>query len=342
VLSVTSDLPLIGFGLPVSGSWATPAMMRHVARRAEALGYASLWTFQRVLLPADPELDPTYVADHNPSQRAVDDPVYRAVHDPVVPLAYVAGHTERIGLGTATICAPFTAPALLAKTLASLDVLSDGRLTAGVGMGWMPEEHTAAGVPFERRGARMDEYLRCLQALWTQDPVEFSGEFYTVPRAHVAPSPVQRPHPPVLVGGAAAPALRRAGRLAQGWISSTRQDLTRIGGSVETVREGAREGGRDPDAVRVVVRGLVDLVDDDPGRSRRPLHGTREQVLDDLAGLRAQGVTEVFFDLNFSPRVTAPGVEAGAALDEAERVLDAFAPARTESWPRPTPPRPPA
>ena len=98
-------------------------------------------------------------------------------------------------------------------------------------------------------------------------PVEFAGEFYTVPRSHVGPPPVQRPHPPVLLGGAAAPALRRAGRLAQGWICSSRQDLTDLGASIETVRDGAREAGRDPEAVQIVVRGVVDLVDDDPGGS---------------------------------------------------------------------------
>jgi probable F420-dependent oxidoreductase len=248
------------------------------------------------------------------------------VLDPVVTLAHVVGHTERIRLGTATICAPFTAPALLAKTLTSLDVLSDGRLTAGLGMGWLPEEYAAAGVPYERRGERMDEYLRCLEALWTQDPVEFAGDFYTVPRSHVGPPPVQRPHPPVLLGGAAAPALRRAGRLAQGWIAGSQQDLDLIGASIETVREGALEAGRDPGAVLIVVRGVVDLVDDDPGSRRRPLRGTQEQVLDDLAALAAQGVTEVFLDLNLSPRVTAPGIDTGAALDYAERVLDAFGP----------------
>ena len=167
-------------------------------------------------------------------------------------------------------------------------MLSGGRLTVGLGMGWLPEEYAAAGVPYERRGARMDEYLRCLEALWTQDPVEFAGEFYTVPRSHVGPPPVQRPHPPVLLGGAAAPALRRAGRLAQGWIASSRHDLTDLGASIETVRDGAREAGRDPEAVQIVVR--------------RPLQGTREQMLDELAALRAQGVTEVILDLNLSPR----------------------------------------
>lgn len=322
------DLPLLGFGLPVAGSWATPSSLLHVARRAEELGYASLWTFQRLLQPAEGELDPAYDAAHNPSTRPVQDPSYRAVLDPVVPLAYVAGHTHRIGLGTATVCAPFTPPVLLAKTMSSLDVLTGGRLSVGLGIGWMPQEYTAAGVPFARRGARMEEYLRCLHVLWTQDPVEFAGTFYTVPRSHAGPPPVQRPHPPVLLGGAAEPALRRAGRLAEGWISSSRQDLSSIGRSVGMVRDGAHEAGRDPDAVRILVRAVVELAEDGPRTGRRPLEGTREQVLEDLVALRGQGVTEVFFDLNLSPRVGSPDVDADEALDYADRVLDAFAPAK--------------
>ena len=326
---MSDGLPLLGFGLPCSGSWATPTTMVHIAQRAEELGYASLWTFQRVLYPAEGGLDPSYDADHNPATRAADDASYRAVHDPLLPLAYVAGHTERIRLGTATICAPFTAPALLAKSTASLDVLSGGRLTVGLGIGWLPLEYAAAGVPFTRRGARMDEYLRCLLALWTQDPVEFAGEFYTVPRSHTGLRTVQRPHPPLLLGGAAPAALRRAGRLAQGWISSSRQDLTRIGESVALVREGAREAGRDPETVRILVRGLAELTEKDPGPDRHPLQGTREQVLDDLVVLRGHGVTEVLLDYNFSPRVGSPDVDAADATAHAEHVLEAMAPART-------------
>jgi probable F420-dependent oxidoreductase len=313
---MSGDLPLLGFGLPVSGRWATPDTIRRIARGAEARAYASLWTFQRVLYPVGRTLGPAH----------------QSVLDPVVALAHVAAHTDRIRLGTATICAPFTAPALLAKTLASLDVLSEGRLTAGVGMGWLPEEYAAAGVPYERRGARMDEYLRCLEALWTQDPVEFAGEFYTVPRAHVAPPPVQRPHPPVLLGGSAGPALRRAGRLANGWICSSQHDLSTVAAAIDTVRDGAREAGRDPAAVQIVVRGVVDLLDDEPGGLRRPLQGTRGQVLDDIRALGAQGVTEVFLDLNLSPRVGFPDVDAGEAVEHAERVLEAFAPTK----PRPS------
>ena len=305
-----NPLPRIGFGLPVAGPWATPETIVHVARRAEELGYASLWTFQRTLFVDDAGLEEAH----------------RSVLDPVVALALAAGCTRRIGLGTATICAPFTPPAVLAKTLTSLDVVSGGRLTAGVGAGWLPAEYAAAGVPYERRGARFEEYLRCLVALWTQDPVEFAGEFYVVPRSQVGPRPVQRPHPPLLVGGTAEAMLRRAGRLAQGWIGSSRHDLTRIRTDVTHVRAGADEAGRDPDALRIVVRGVVDLVGTDPGPGRRPLHGTRAQVLDDLAALAAQGVTEVFLDLNLSPRAAWPDVDPAAALAYADEVLDAFAP----------------
>ena len=306
---MTADLPKIGFGLPVAGPWATPQIVADTARLAETLGYSSLWTFQRVLSPTGGDLEPPH----------------RAVHDPVVMLSYVAGLTSTIGLGTATLCAPFVAPVLLAKTVTSLDVMSGGRLTIGLGSGWITEEFTAAGVPFERRGARLDEYLRCLDVIWAGDPVSFEGDFYTLPVSDFGLRPVQRPHPPILLGGTAPAALRRAGRVAQGWIGSSGLDLDRIGPLVETVRSGALHAGRDPGSLRMVVRCVPDLVDADPGPRRRPLQGTRSQVLDDLVSLRTQGVTEVFFDLNLSRRVGFPDVDVGEAVDYSRQVLHAFA-----------------
>lgn len=309
-----SDLPLLGFGLPVSGVWATPTSMLDVARRAEALGYDALWTFQRLL-------QPTVGVDEsaNPSALPVDDPSYAAVHDPLLPLALVAGHTERVRLGSATVCAPFLAPAVLAKSAVTLDVLSGGRFTLGIGSGWMPQEYEAAGVPLAGRGARMEEYLHCLHALWAQQP--FAGDLYRVPDARLGVAPVQRPHPPVLLGGSAPAALHRAGRLAEGWISSTKQDLATLGASVAHVRRGADDAGRDPGAVRVVVRAVPDL----DGPRQGPFTGTPEQVRADVRQAAAQGATEVFFDLNFSPRVVAVDAEQAGAY--AERVLEALAPA---------------
>lgn len=301
-------LPLLGFGLPISGSWARPATLQHVARRAESLGYASLWTFQRLLNPVG--TDPAAP--------------YRSVLDPVVSLAHVAAVTHRIRLGTAIVNAPFLAPIVLTKQLTSLDHVSSGRLDVGLGLGWSREEFAAVGVPYDRRGARMEEYLRCMRTIWTEDVVAFDGEFYSVPPSRVRPLPVQKPHPPVLLGGTAAPSLRRAGRLADGWISSSRHDLTRIGTDIATVRDAAEGAGRDPAALRFVVRGLVDI--NDGARSRSPLRGTAEQIREDLALLADQGVTEVFLDLNYHPAVGSPDVDPASSVPFAESVLETFAP----------------
>ena len=317
----------MGFGLPVSGSWATPATMVRIARRAEALGYSSLWTFQRLLGPRVGDDGTRAGPERSPSPRTPEDPAYLAVQDAILPLAYVAGHTERIRLGTATVCAPFTPPAVLAKALTTLDHLSNGRLTVGVGMGWMRHEHVAAGIPYERRGDRFEEYLRCLQALWTQDPVEFDGEFYRVPRSRNALLPLQRPRPPLLVGGEAPVALRRAGRLADGWIASSGHALGGLEESLGHVRDGARDAGRDPDAVHVLMRVLVDLTDAPIDASRAPFRGSAEQVRDDLAELRSRGVTEVLVDLNLDPRVGSPDVDPDAATELAEHTLRLLAPA---------------
>ncbi len=295
----------IGFALPVSGAWATPGNVVEVARRAEELGYASLWTFSRLLVPEAARLPP----------------VYASVLDPVVTLASAAAVTERVRLGTAIVNMPFQPPVVLAGQLATLDVLSAGRVDAGLGLGWVPEEFEAAGVPFERRGARAEEYLACLRALWGPDPVEFAGKFYRVPRSSVLPKPVQRPHPPLLLGGGAPAALARIGRLADVWISASRFDPARLGQYVEPVRQAARDAGRDPAGLRFVCRGVVRA-----GERTGPLTGSLGQVRADLPGLAAQGITEVFVDLNFDLAVGSPDVEPEVAMARAREVLEALAP----------------
>jgi probable F420-dependent oxidoreductase len=302
----------LGVGLPVSGAWATPANQLRVARLAEALGYRTLWTFQRLLVAA------------RPGRRGGAE-VYRSVLDPVASLAFVAGHTERIRLGLAVLNMPFFSPVLLAKQLATLDVLSGGRLDAGLGLGWSPEEFAASGVPLQDRGARGEEFLRVLRALWTEEVVELSGRFYRIPAARMEPKPLQRPHPPLLLGGEAPAALRRAGRLADGWISSSQADLTRVGELVGTVHDGARRAGRDPGAVRIVVRGVV-RAGEAGGAGRRPLSGSYPQIRGDLERLAGAGVSEVFVDLNWDPRMGSPDADAAAGLALAEETLQRLAP----------------
>jgi probable F420-dependent oxidoreductase len=296
----------IGFGLPVSGAWASPANIARFARRAEELGYGSLWTFQRLLVDA-----------HQPPP-----PNYRSVLDPLLALTFAAAHTSRIRLGVAVINLPFLSPAYLAKQATTLDVLSGGRLDLGLGTGHSEAEFAATGGSMERRGARADEYLAVLRTLWADEVSAFQGEFYTVPPTRMDPRPVQKPGPPVLVGGSAKPALRRAGRLGDGWVSRSATDLSSIGSDIAVVREAAEEAGRDPAALRVVSRGVLRLGE----RTDAPLSGTPEQVRADVEWLGTQGVTEIFYDLNWDPAIAAPDADPARATERADEILETLAP----------------
>ncbi|MFG2001387.1 TIGR03619 family F420-dependent LLM class oxidoreductase [Spirillospora sp. NPDC048911] len=295
----------VGFAVPVSGAWATPADQVQIAQRAEELGYHSLWTLQRLLNPA-----------------GSGDETYRNVPDPFITLAYLAGFTRTARLGVAIANLPFYSPALLAKQAATLDHVTGGRLDLGLGLGWMREEFAASGVPYERRGARAEEFLAALRSLWHDEVSEFHGEFYDFPPVRMEPAPLQAPELPILLGGASEPALRRAGRLAAGWVSSSRADPTSLGASIDVVRDAAAKAGRDPDALRFVSRAAVRIR---PGGAadRRPLTGTCDEIRADFDAIARQGVTELFVDLNFDPRVTGDPAEATRLAGEA---LEAFAP----------------
>jgi Luciferase-like monooxygenase len=180
-------------------------------------------------------------------------------------------------------------------------------------------------VPSSLHGARGEEFLRVLRALWTDDLVEFHGDFYQVPPARMEPKPLQRPHPPVLLGGGAGAALRRAGRVADGWISASRADLRHIDQPIAVVKGAAERAGRDPEALRFVCRGPARL-GPAGAAGRRPLTGSAAEVRGDLDDLRAQGVTEVFLDLNWDPEVGSPDADPAAAVRRAEETLEALAP----------------
>ena len=302
----------IGFGAPVSGAWATPENLAGFAARAEQAGYASLWSFQRLLVPDGSGMDP----------------VYHSVLDPMAALAYAAAGTSRIRLGVAVVNLPFVSPAYLAKQAATVDILSGGRHDLGLGIGWMPEEFAATGASMARRGARAAEYVAVLRELWADGRSEFSGEFYEIPRSSVAPKPVQPGGPPILLGGLARPALERAGRIADGWVTSSRTDLSRIAEGVGVIRAAAAEAGRDPDALRIVCRGVVRAGAEAtaPGGGRLLLSGRPDQIREDTRWLAGQGVTEIFYDLNWDPQVGSPDADPASAAARAGEILDALAP----------------
>ena len=294
----------LGFSLPVAGPWATPDALVTVARRAEALGYSSVWVLQRLLYAIEPK-NQYYGAPGATWPKA-----FERVLDPIVALAYVAAVTERVRLGTSVLITPFYQPAVLAKMLATLDVVSRGRLHVGLGIGWSEDEHDAVGVPFRDRGARADEFLRCLRAIWTQDVVEFRGRFYQMPKARVAPRPVQRPHPPITLGGYSAATIRRAVTLADGYNGGN-MPLERIAKIVAELRAQAAAVGRDPSTLAIVCRGVFRVHDAPQGGSRRPLWGSIAEIREDLGRYAAVGVTELFLEANFDQE----GDQLGRALD---------------------------
>src|SRR5215469_3926776 len=264
----------IGFGAPVAGAWATPRNLTEFGRRAERLGYRSLWTFQRLLVPAGSRMAP----------------VYRSVFDPFVSLGFLAAATSSIRLGVATVCHPFASPLLLAKQAATVDVLSGGRLDLGIGSGWLPEEFTGSGASMERRGPRTEEYVAALRALWTSDS-GFAGRYYTIPPGRQDPPPVQRPGPPVLLGGMSRPAMERAGRIADGWVTASSADLSNIAESAKVVKETASAAGRGP--LRIVCRGVVRAgapMKSSATGERMLLSGSYTQIRQDIAWLESCGV----------------------------------------------------
>ncbi|MGI9592039.1 MAG: LLM class F420-dependent oxidoreductase [Myxococcota bacterium] len=186
------------------GPLAEPDAMLRVARAAEAAGLDSLWTGEHVVLP-DPQVPPSPAAPRTP------------MLDPSVALAHIAAATERIRLGTGIIILPQRNAVELAKELASVDVLSKGRLLFGLGAGYLEPEFRALGAPFEERGAVTDEAIDVLRALWTQEKPRFAGRYYRFEGIDAHPRPVQRPHPPIVVGGMSRAAARRAAARGNGW-----------------------------------------------------------------------------------------------------------------------------
>jgi probable F420-dependent oxidoreductase len=277
------------------------------AMRAEELGYHALWSFQRLLVGAGQDLAP----------------VYRSVLDPMLALTWAAARTTDIRLGVAVINLPYVSPAYLAKQAITLDVLSGGRADLGLGTGWSDVEFAATGSDPNPRGRRTEEYLKVLHTLFTDEVSAYEGEFYTVPPSTMAPRPVQPGGPPVLLGGTADAALRRAGRISAGWVSSSRASLDDIARGAQVVRRAAEEAGRDPDTARIVVRGVVQAGRRDEAG---PLSGDYAQIRANAQRYAEAGVTELFYDLNWDPLIGSPDADPRAAGQRAEEILTALAP----------------
>ena len=282
-----------GIVLPSIGAGVGPEELIRAARRAEELGYANLWVVERLLYPLAPRS--AYPATPNGTLP----PLYKHALTPLETLSFVASHTRRIGLGTSVLLMPLHNPVMLARQIATLDVLSGGRARVGLGQGWSVDELEAGGGATSRRGARADEYVRVLKTIWTTDPAEFAGEHYSLPKSILQPKPLQRPHPPIYLAAYVPSALERVARLADGWMPSG-VPLAAVGPMMDRARRQAGEAGRDPAALELLIWAFLDVRDRPAGEGRADFVGSLDEIRQDLETARGLGVTEIVFAPGYS------------------------------------------
>jgi probable F420-dependent oxidoreductase len=283
----------IGLALPTFGSDANVEGVLSVSRFAEELGYDSLWTGDRVLAPTSPSMP-------YPAGDGVMPRVYENHLDPLVSLTLAAAHTDRVRLGTSTLNGLWQPPLMLARSLTTLDILSGGRLDVGLGLGWMPEEYAAVGVPWEGRGARLDETLDVLEEYWTRDVFAHQGPLFTIPKTVVGLKPHQRPAPPVLLAAFTPAGLRRVARRAAGWLPVA-MPLPYLTGMWTTILKEAEDAGRDPSTLRMALRVNPELTVEKAEPEQVPGTGTLEQYIDYARAAAEAGVHELFMDFGQSP-----------------------------------------
>jgi probable F420-dependent oxidoreductase len=283
-----------GYFLPQIGPASSPENMITVAQRAEELGCETVWVTDRLLYPTDPRTPYAGTPDGSLPD------VYKRVFDPVESLTFVAARTSRIRLGTSVLDMPFYNPLMLGRRLTTLDVISNGRLTVGMGLGWSADEYEAMNAPMKERGSRADEFIDALKTIMAEELVEFSGEHYKIAQSIIELSAVQRPHPPIYLAAFSPAGLRRVALKADGWhpVAIPPDGVRPMWDSVLSM---AREAGRNPDELKLIYRANIAVTDKPIDGERFTFTGTWEQIASDVAAVKALGAHELCIDPTFSP-----------------------------------------
>jgi probable F420-dependent oxidoreductase len=282
-----------GFALPQVGSVVGPEALLSIAKRAEDLGFDSLWVLDRILWPVNPRA-PYPIGDGSlPVQ-------YKNVLDPVETLTFAAAHTSRIALATGVLNLPWYNPVLLAHRLTTLDVLSRGRLRVGFGIGWSPDEYEAAGTGWEDRGKRADEAIRVIKKIWTTDPVEFEGKHYRIAKSFIGPKPVQKPHPPIYMAAFTPSAMKRVAAEADAWLP-VGIPLSGVGAMFDGIKKMAKDAGRDPSTLELILTAGVEIHERPIEKERAEFTGSLEQIAEDFATAQKLGAAEITTYAQFLP-----------------------------------------
>ena len=274
-----------GVILPNVGPLAHIDSLARIAQNVEHLGYDGVFLSDHIAIPSDLRSAYPYRSDGRFPLTTSD-----RILEPVTTLAYLAAVTSRLQLGFSVLVLPYRHPVLNAKMLGTLDVISDGRLIVGAGVGWMAEEFAALDSDFEARGAVTDEHIALLKAFWTEPAPEVRGDHYRVAGVGMAPPPVARPHPPIWTGGISPPALRRAANLADGWhgVRQSPTDVARVAARIGELRASR---GEVMDGFTVSLRAGLDVTEEPfDAASRTPLRGSPDQVAADLIEYQEAGL----------------------------------------------------
>ena len=303
----------LGVSVPNIGPVATPEAIKTVAKKAEAMGYYSLWTVERLLWPIDPKTPYPVTPDGS-----LPEP-YKYNLDPLDVLTFAAAVTTKIRLGPSVLDIPYYNPVTLARRLSTIDILSKGRLNVGLGLGWSPDEMEATGADIKVRGARADEFIQVLKALWTTDPSEFHGKFFSLSKSHINAKPVQKPHPPIYIAAFAPAALKRVASMADGW-NPTGLSVEAMAQMFGAIKQMAEAAGRNPSELKMIVRGNLVLRDKRVEKDRPIFIGTPDQIRQDIAACEKIGADEVFLELGFT--------HGGQELSNWEWWMEEFKPGR--------------
>ena len=302
-----------GFYLPTRGPTATREGVLALAREGERLGLHSAMIADHVVFPVESNSDYPYTMDRK-------HPGGGDALETFSILGVVAGATERLRLVTSVLVLPYRNPVLTAKMVASLDVLSGGRVTLGVGVGWLREEFEALDSPdFERRGAVTDEWIAIFKQLWTQSPASFEGQFYKYSDIRAEPFPLQKPHPPIWVGGHSRAALRRTARHGDGWhpvgaIAAVPLPPQEMRAHLDTLKRLTEAEGRDFSKIYISYKApLYDIAIPNADGTRRGFTGDADDIAGDIRSFAAIGVHELIFDFR------------GASIAESIERLQRFA-----------------
>ena len=290
----------IGITLPQVGQQATRENVIQMAKNAEKEGFDSLWVFERLLWPINPQTPYPVTPDGSlPIE-------YQIMFDPLETLTYVTAHTNKIALGTSVIDMLFHNPVVLARRFATLDVLSEGRAICGLGIGWSKDEYQASNIPFKDKGKRADEFVQVLKRIWTDDVVEFKGKFYNISASKIGPKPIQKPHPPIYLGGFSPNTYSRIVNYdTNGWLGLIPGPLEYLDNTIKTIKDIANKANKDPNNFKVILLthpNIVDSKNQSTNDSQRfPLTGTIDQAGSDIQRIKQMGIDHIIFGYNFIP-----------------------------------------